>query len=72
MSDYNFQQGFPEKFESLFFAQCAINENPLPFKTMKYEIERSVYGGYVVNTYLIKEPAPVWIGFLNRKRRESV
>tara|TARA_Y100000768_G_scaffold305532_1_gene239464 strand:- start:523 stop:738 length:216 start_codon:yes stop_codon:yes gene_type:complete len=71
MSDYNFEQLEPEIFESLYFAQRAINENPLPFSTMKYEIERSIHGGYLVNTYFVKEPAPEWHGFLNTKHRES-
>ena len=71
MSNYNFEQLEPEIFESLYYAQSAINENPLPFSTMKYEIKKSVGGGYLVNTYFVKEPAPEWRGFLNTKPRES-
>ena len=71
MSDYNFEQLTPQIFESLYWAQRAINENPLPFSTMKYEIKKSVCGGYLVNTYFVKEPAPVWHGFLNTESRES-
>tara|TARA_Y100000768_G_scaffold297942_1_gene231688 strand:- start:518 stop:739 length:222 start_codon:yes stop_codon:yes gene_type:complete len=73
MSDYNFEQLEPEIFDSLYFAQSAINENPLPFSTMKYEIKKSVCGGYLVNTYFVKQSAifPIWHGFLNTKTRES-
>ena len=64
MSDYNFEQLTPEIFCTLEDAQRAMAENPLPLKTMQYEIRNSIGGGLIVSTYEVGTVKP-WRGVLN-------